>query len=187
MDKIKLIVVFLLILLAFPYRAHAQKEAGASAAIEPIVTATISSKSQSDINIKRKVMYEMLTGYNSPLAGEVDTFIDVCTKYDIDCYLLPSITGVESTFGKFLLPGSYNPFGWGGGTIMFQSWEDGIHAVGRGLSENYYAKGANTIDTIAPIYAGSSTWAQKVTYFHNRFTALEDEKRLYFSKLEVEL
>jgi len=187
MGKIKLIVVFLLILLGFPNIVSAEKHAGASASMKPVVERTIDQSGQTDISLKRKVIYEMLSGYNSPLAEETDTFIEVCTKYNIDCYLLPSIAGVESTFGKFTLQGSHNPFGWGGGYLIYNSWEECIEAVARGISLNYYAKGADSIETIGPIYAASPTWAQKVTFFHNRFVELEQEKRLYFTRVEVEL
>ncbi len=186
MGKIQLIVVFLLILLLVPKQVLASKEAGASASITTRVVKNSTALKHLDTSLKRKVIYEMLITNNSPLVGEVDAFIETCTKYKIDCYLLPSITGLESSFGKFILPGSYNPFGWGGGYLIFNSWVDGIDAVGRGIKENYMARGADTIEKIGPIYAASPTWAVRVTYFHNRFISLEDEKRLYFSKLKLE-
>src|SRR5690606_36825575 len=160
MDKIKLIVLFLLIVLGLPNIAHAHKEAGAEASMKPVVEQTTDLQRHMDTGLKRNVIKNVLTSYNSPLVSEVDTFLEVCTKYNIDCYLLPSIAGVESTFGKFTLSGSHNPFGWGGGLIIFDSWDDGIDTVGRALSEYYYAKGANTIETIGPIYAASPTWAE---------------------------
>lgn len=188
MDKIKLIVLLFVILLGLPNKVQATKQvAGAEASMKPVVEQTTDLQRQIDTGLKRNVIKEVLTSYDSPLVSEVDTFLEVCTKYNIDCYLLPSIAGVESTFGKFTLSGSHNPFGWGGGLIVFDSWADGIDTVGRGLSENYYAKGADTIETIGPIYAASPTWAQKIRFFHNRFSELEAEKQLYFSKLAVEL
>lgn len=187
MDKIKLIVIVLFVLLGFPHIAFAQKEAGASASMRTDVEQTSVVQQHIDTGLKRSVIQEVLTSYNSPLVDETDTFITVCTKYNIDCYLLPSITGVESTFGRFTMSGSHNPFGWGGGLIVFDSWEQAIDEVGKGISERYYAKGADTIESIAPMYAASPTWAQKVNYFYNRFNGLEEEKRLYFSKLAVEL
>ena len=186
MGKNILIVVFLLILLFVPKQAHASKEAGASASISPSVAENRVPDNYTETNIKRKVIQEILTRNNSPLASEVDAFISVCTRYNIDCYLLPSITGLESSFGKFIYPGSYNPFGWGGGYLVFESWEDCIDAVAKGLKENYMARGADTIEKIGPIYAASPTWAVRVNLFHTQFTSLEDEKRLYFSKLELE-
>ncbi|HRN69613.1 MAG TPA: hypothetical protein PLS49_00375, partial [Candidatus Woesebacteria bacterium] len=111
MDKIELIAIFLFLLLGFPNIAHAQKEAGASASIKPTVAQKTSLEQHMDTGLKRSVITEVLTSYNSPLVDEADTFVEVCIKYNIDCYLLPSITGVESTFGRFILQGSHNPFG----------------------------------------------------------------------------
>ena len=186
MGKIKLIVILIMALLLFPVNIHAAREAGSSARL--VKNGKIAAASSVDYNLKKKVITEVLSKYNAPLVSEVDSFIETCTKYEIDCYLLPSIAGVESTFGKFTLQGSHNPFGWGGGLIMFDSWSDGIDAVGKGLRANYIDKwGASTIEEIGPIYAASPTWAQKVHYFHNEFERVEEEKRLYFSKLEVEL
>jgi hypothetical protein len=185
MDKIRLIAVFLILLLLFPITVHGVQEAGTSATLSKEKKAVASSV---DNDLKRKVITEVLAKYNAPLLTEVDGFMDTCIKYDLDCYLLPSISGVESTFGRFTLQGSHNPFGWGGGLIMFDSWSDGIDAVGKGIRGNYIDKwGAASIEEIGPIYAASPTWAQKVRYFHSEFERVEEEKRLYFSKLEVEL
>lgn len=186
MGKIKLIVVFLFILLFVPNQVQASKEAGASASISPSVVEKSALDNHTETNIKRKVIREILTRNNSPLVEETDAFIEVCTKYEIDCYLLPSITGLESSFGKFIHPGSYNPFGWGGGYLTFNSWKECFEAVARGLRENYMARGADTIEKIGPIYAASPTWAVRVNQFYTQFTSLEDEKRLYFSKVELE-
>ena len=175
-----------LLMLSFPQSSSAYKEAGSSATI----SAQIRSEETDldDLNIKRKVIYEILKKHNSPLINEVDAFIATCTKYKLDCYLLPSIAGLESSFGKFTHPGSHNPFGWGGGYLVYDSWADCIDAVGFGIRNNYIDKwGVDTIETMGPIYAASPTWAVRVRYFHNRFGELEAEKELYFSKLAVEL
>lgn len=189
MGKNNLIVVFLLILLLVPKEVLASKEAGASASISPSVVKKDAPnselKSYTETAIKRRVIYEILSRNNSPLVEEVDAFIDVCTKYDIDCYLLPSITGLESGFGRMVKSGTYNPFGWGGGVLTFASWADCIEAVGKGLKENYINKGADTVEKIGPIYAASPTWAVRINSFHAQFTSLEEEKRLYFSKLPL--
>src|SRR3989344_2102370 len=188
MGKINLIVVFLVLLFCFPRSVSASvKEAGASASVMPKNVKSFSNQIDEDTNIKRKVIREVLTNYNSHLSVETDAFVDTCTKYDIDCYLLPSIAGLESTFGKNILGDSFNPFGWGGGTIYFKSWADGIDQVGAGLSQNYIAKGADTIEKMGPIYAASPTWSVRVRFFHNEFKRVEAEKQLYFSKLAVEL
>ena len=129
---------------------------------------------------KKLVIKRVLERYNSPLVDTVDGFMNACITYDLDCYLLPSIAGVESTFGKFIAPGTHNPFGWGGGYIYFNSWEDGYMAVGKGLRENYINQGATDVYSIGPIYAASPTWADKVMYFKNVFEQEERDMALYF-------
>ncbi len=188
MGKIKLIVVFLILLFGFPQSISASvKEAGSSAQVISLGKKTAPADDTVEINLKRNVIREVLAQYNSPLLDQTDAFIETCTKYKIDCYLLPSIAGLESGFGKHILQGSFNPFGWGGGLLIFDSWADCIDAVGAGLAQNYIARGADTIEKMGPIYAASPTWAVRVRFFHNEFVAMEAEKQLYFSKLAVEL
>lgn len=188
MKYLNLIVLVLIIAITIfsPSVVSAQKEAGSSASVSAKIQAP--ANTYADLAIKRKVIYEILSKSNSPLVGEVDAFIATCTKYEIDCYLLPSITGLESSFGKYTHPGSHNPFGWGGGYIMFDSWADCIDAVGKGIRNNYIDKwGVTSIETMGPIYAESPTWAVRVRSIHNKFVQLEAEKQLYFSNLAVEL
>lgn len=124
--------------------------------------------------VKKVVIYNMLEKHNSPMLKEADSFIKACITYNINCYLLPSISGLESSFGKAMINETYNPFGWGGGTIYFKSWEDAYMTVAQGLKNNYLEKGALTINEIAPIYAASPTWAERVSYFLSKFE--EEEK-----------
>ena len=110
------------------------------------------------------------------LLDETDAFIKACTQYDLDCYLLPAISGIESSFGLYLRPGTFNPFGWGRGDISFTSYSDAIMTVGKGLRENYINKGATTVEQIGRIYCEGNTWAGKVTYFMKQ---LENEEKIY--------
>jgi hypothetical protein len=122
-----------------------------------------------DYLVKKVVIHNMLEKHNSPMLGESDSFIKACMTYDLNCYLLPSISGLESSFGKAMINETHNPFGWGGGTIYFKSWEEAYMSVARGLKNNYLEKGALTINQIAPIYAASPTWAQRVSFFLSKF------------------
>lgn len=171
----------LIVLLIFTQPTIAFYEADNSASINN--SDKYLSISDKERYVQRATIKAVLDSYNSPLASQVDGFMNACMTYDIDCYLLPSIAGLESTFGKFTYPNSHNPFGWGGGLIMFESWEDGFMAVAKGLRNNYIDKGRDTIDKIAPIYAESPTWATRVSYFHNKFKEAESEKAL----IDVEL
>jgi hypothetical protein len=161
----------------------AQQVAGHSAVISYNENTTNTLK---DLTIKKIVIRRVLEKFQSPLVSETDSFVNFCHFYQIDCYLLPSITGLESFFGRFTYPNSYNPFGWGGGYIKFENWESGIGTVAKGLKENYYNKGADSVEKIAPIYAESQTWAVRVNYFKSIFQNEEEKVNLLLSKNEVE-
>ncbi len=187
MDKI--LKLFLLVgsLFILSTKVNAEMVAGNSAQIHLL---TISSSDANDINkiYRTKIVIKtVLERYNSPLINEVDNFVNTCQKYNLDCYLLPSISGLESTFGRFILPGSFNPFGWGGGYILFNDWGQGIDAVGKGLKENYINRGAVTISEIGPIYSESATWAVRVENIMNQFKQEEDKLPLFLGANKVEL
>lgn len=155
-------------------------------------SATLSYNNESnlqhkDYTIKKIVINKILTIYNSPLKNSTEVFVKACFMYNFDCYLLPSITGLESYFGKYVLPNSYNPFGWGGGYIIFKNWDDAITTVAYGIKNNYINKGADTIEKIAPIYAESNTWAARVNYFKKLFDNEEQKTNLLLGNNEVEL
>lgn len=159
-----------------PSITMAQNQAGSSAQLSTKIQ--IDQEEQTAIDFKKKelAIRAVLTRYNSPMIGEEKSFINACKKYTLDCYLLPSIAGLESTFGRFIWPNSYNPFGWARGYMMFSSWSDGINTVGKGLRENYINNwGLLTVNDIGPIYSESPTWAIRVNWFINQFK-LEEEK-----------
>jgi hypothetical protein len=137
---------------------------------------------------KLKIVIEtVLKRYDSPLVGESESFVKTCIKYQINCYFLPAIAGLESTFGKFIYPNSYNPFGWGRGYMMFDSWSEGFDAVAKGLKSGYIKKGAETIEEIGPIYSESPTWAVRVNNFINQFEAEEEKMNLLSDRFPVQL
>lgn len=110
--------------------------------------------------------------YNSPLTGLGRAYVTTADKYGVDWRLLPSISGLESSFGKFLMPQSYNAYGWGGGYIYFKSWEDGIDTINKTLRANYMDKwGAKDVWEIGPFYAESKTWSVRVNGFMEQIQA----------------
>lgn len=181
-------LIFITILIAsvyfLPRSVMAEKISGESAQVTLI---QVKYNSNAILSRKKLVMSKVLQNYNSPLSSEVAAFLSTCISYELDCYLLPSIAGIESGFGKFVYPNSNNPFGWGGGMIMFQSWQDAIDAVGKGLRQNYINKGAESVDEIALIYAESKTWAPRVKYFMAQFEKEEEKINSFLSKSEVKL
>ncbi|MCS7093384.1 MAG: hypothetical protein NZL96_03095 [Patescibacteria group bacterium] len=136
---------------------------------------------------KEITIRNVLRRYQSPLVEETKIFILTCKKYQLDCYLLPAISGVESTFGKFVFPGSYNPFGWGGGYAMFKNWQEAIEKVGKNLKETYVEKWKlMTIEQIGEIYAENPLWASKVKWFIDEFKKEEERFLLYLEEFPVE-
>ncbi len=133
-------------------------------------------QSNNYLNTKKAVIKKVLQKYNSNMVEYSDSFVDACSKYKIDCYLLASIAGVESYFGKYMYPSSNNPFGWGGGLIMFKDFDESINEVSKKMKENYVDKGFDTVEKIAPIYCPpSNTWSGKVNHFLNEFRQNEIE------------
>lgn len=135
----------------------------------------------------KKAIKQVFTKYHSPLVTEVDHFLTACITYKIDCYLLPSIAGTESTFGRYIYPSSHNPFGWGGGYTMFSSWKEAIETVALNLRKNYYNKGADNLWAIGQIYSESPTWSTQVQYFINQFKMEEEKLPLFLNENEVKL
>lgn len=110
---------------------------------------------------------------NSPLKPYSETFIEVADKYGLDYKLLPAISCIESSCGVKLIEGSYNPFGWGiygNNAIYFESYDEAIDVVGKGIKENYFSKGYNTPEKMAPIYTppNSANWLYAVKSFMYR-------------------
>lgn len=181
-------IISLLTYLYFAGGVQAVNMAGSSAQL--LVESKMSEADRAEFIYQRKklAIKIILERYNSPMIGEEDTFIQTCRKYSLDCYLLPSIAGLESTFGRFIWPGSFNPFGWGRGYIMFSSWKEGIDKVGKGLRENYIDKnGLTTVDGIGIIYSESPTWAQRVNYFIDLMRKEEEKLSLISANFPVEL
>lgn len=120
-----------------------------------------------------------LEGHKSPLAPYAGVFIKYADEYDLDWRLVPSISGVESTFGKRIPKGSYNAYGWANGEYRFESWESSIEHVSKTLREKYYDMGANDIDKIARRYAPpSKTWGRNVKFFMNKIDSTPVEFEL---------
>ncbi|HSX39127.1 MAG TPA: hypothetical protein VLI92_00870 [Candidatus Saccharimonadales bacterium] len=116
-----------------------------------------------------------LVKYKSPLADYASVFIQAADKYNIDYRILPAISCIESTCGKFLLPETHNPFGWGKGIISFVSYYESINKVQDGMYKIYYSKGLDTPEKIAPVYDPPSpeTWSRAVRSFMNQIDSVE--------------
>jgi hypothetical protein len=102
------------------------------------------------------ILRKFLESYHSPLAQYSDLILEVSEKYKLDWRLLTAISGAESTFARIIPPDCYNAWGWGihsRGTLCFDSWEEGIRTVAKGLREKFLNDGLNTVDEIMARYA----------------------------------
>jgi hypothetical protein len=125
---------------------------------------------------RSRLIQSFLINHGSPLANHAGTFVTVADKYNLDWRLLPAIAGAESNFGRSIPRGSFNAWGWGIPTgassgIGFDSWDDGIETVGRGLRNGYLNKGYNTLMEIESRYTPPSAsqkshpWVTHVSAF----------------------
>src|SRR3972149_10979610 len=125
-----------------------------------------------NLDTRTKAVRNVFRKYNSPLVDQAVFYVKYADEFGVDWKLLPSIAGLESTFGRFLMPGSYNAYGWGGGRIYFESWEDGIRIITKSIRENYMDRwGATDVWSIGPIYAESPTWSVRVNRFMQEIEA----------------
>lgn len=119
------------------------------------------------IDRRAKILSEYLKQFDSPLQNQAQDFVELADKYEVDWKLMPAISGVESTFGKFI-PGGFNGWGWGvfgNKAIYFSSWKDAIETITKGLKEKYLDKGLTTPYQMNRVYAASPTWGTRVDYF----------------------
>lgn len=164
MKKIILISA-LIFLFAMPSKADALASVESSAKLMAY-EARIEQKPMVDNRVK--ALKNIFNKYSSPLAEYSGIFVAEADKYGVDWRLLPAISGLESSFGLYLMPESYNGYGWGGGYIYFEDWEDGIATINKTLRENYMDKwNARDVWSIGPIYAESKTWSVRVNSFMN--------------------
>ena len=107
------------------------------------------------------IVTNYLSYQGSPMVGSAATFVAVADKYNLDWRLLVAIAGKESSFGKYIPPGPHNAWGWGIPTgaqrgIGFDSWDEGIETVGRGLRNFYFNRGYDTLMEIESMYTPPS-------------------------------
>lgn len=139
---------------------------------------TSAALSEQDININKvdgrsNIIAAFFQGRKSPLVSSADVFVSVADKYGLDYRLLPAISMQESNGGKILPLNSYNPFGYGiyGGKVMrFNSFDEAIERVGKGLKEDYINQGLITPEQIMakytpPSLAKGGAWAIGVNAF----------------------
>lgn len=112
----------------------------------PSVSDTIGSS-----DARPEIIKQYLSYYNSPLTPYSDLIVQTADKYDLDYRLVTAIAQQESNLCKVIPPGSYNCWGWGinsASNLAFDSYQDGIETVSKGLKSQYVDKGYKTVTEI---------------------------------------
>lgn len=128
------------------------------------------SYSHGETDFRVLKLQNLLQKYNSPLSAYAKLFISQADVFNLDWKLIPAITGVESSFGVYIPNDSYNAYGWDNGMGKFSNWPDSISHVTKKMSQDYVARGARTVEQIAPIYnpVTPNDWKEHVQYFMNQ-------------------
>lgn len=182
MNKIIVLIAFLLAVSILPKTTSAHTPLEVHNLSAQLAQADVNSV---DTDLRVVALENIFKKYNSPLQGQAKYYVYYADKNGVDWKLLPAISGLESTYAKFMMPGSYNAYGWGGGHIYFDSWEDGIDTITSALRKNYYDRGADTIYEIGPIYAEADHWPATVTKFADEINS--EYVRLQSSKLTLSI
>jgi len=108
--------------------------------------------------------------YNSPLYNNAETIVRVSDENKFDYRLLPAIAMQESNLCRVIPYESFNCWGWGiyGTTVTkFESYDEAIDTVGRGIKKYYIDQGLTTPSQIMEKYTPSSngSWAHGVNTF----------------------
>jgi len=123
-----------------------------------------------DIDFRSLRLFLTLKQCQSPLTVYYDDFLAAADLWNIDWKLLPAITGLESVFGKRMVTGTHNAYGWAGGYQGFKSWRESIFYVSGKLKKNYYGRGLTDPYKIGPVYAPPNpNWGRLVASIMTKF------------------
>ncbi len=108
--------------------------------------------------------------HNSPLYDQSELIVKVSDEYQFDYRLLPAIAMQESNLCRVIPDDSHNCWGWGiyGTTVTkFDSYDEAIETVAKGIKKNYIDKGLVTASAIMKVYTPQSkgSWAYGVNTF----------------------
>lgn len=135
----------------------------------PSLTPSISGTANVS-DARAALIKQYLASYNSLLEPYSDFIVETADQYNVDFRLITAIAQQESNLCKKIPAGTFNCWGWGihsQGTLGFNSYEEGIETVTKGLREDYLNEGYETIEEIMSKYTPLSqgSWAQGVTAF----------------------
>ncbi len=116
------------------------------------------------------ILSQYLQTFNSPLLDYTDQIIAASDAYHIDFRLLVAIARQESNLCAYIPDQSNNCWGWGiheRGSLSFDSYQQAIWTIARGLRTDYLDQGLTTPEQIMTRYTPRSdgSWAAAVSQF----------------------
>ena len=117
-----------------------------------------------------EIVRQYLNRYGSNLESQSNFIVETSDKYGLDYRLITAIAQQESNLCKIIPPESYNCWGWGihsKGSLGFETYQEAIETVSKGLREEYIDKGYTTVEEIMSKYTPMSdgSWAFGVNQF----------------------
>ena len=101
--------------------------------------------------------------YSSPLGKYAGDFLSAADKHHLDWRLLPSISMVESSGGKYYSYG--NVFGWNSGRARFRSISAGIHHVASQFANSPIYSGRDTLGILRQYNPARTVYPKTVMRF----------------------
>jgi len=140
-----------------------------------------SSKPPSSFNLREglvgedarpEIIDQYFARFDCPLTGYGEKMVSVADAYGFEFWWLPAIAWQESSCGKQLIGGSYNPFGYGiygDNVIRFTSFDEAIEQVGWDLSANFFGEGLVHPCDVQSKYTPPSngSWCSAIEYFRD--------------------
>jgi hypothetical protein len=119
---------------------------------------------------RSELIRQYLKLHHSPLEPYASFIVKTADKYELDYRLTTAIAQKESNLCKSIPENSHNCWGWGihsEGTLIFDSFEESIEVVSKGIKEKYIDEGYTTPVEIMSKYTPLSkgTWAEGVIQF----------------------
>ena len=109
------------------------------------------------------------------IAGKGELIASYCIERGVDPYVAVAImlheTGCRANCSNLVkvcnnVGGQKGSPGCGNGSFKkFDTLEEGIYGFINNLDRNYYSKGLNTVELIAPKYCEGNTWAGKINWY----------------------
>ena len=104
--------------------------------------------------IEAAALDNFLRARGSPMAGLGEELLKAGWRYNVDPRLIVAIAGAETSFGRALCTSynAWNWFWWEWCNSPFESWEQVLDEVARGLRVGYLDQGLTDVDSIAARY-----------------------------------